>query len=78
MLVLTRKINQKIHIGEEIVVTILKIQGGDQVTVGVEAPRNIPIARDELIAEQNVLDLVKAENQASIIDADISIDLFQN
>lgn len=48
MLVLTRKKEQKIKIGDGIVIKVLKVQG-DQVSLGIEAPRTTPIVRYELI-----------------------------
>lgn len=48
MLVLTRKTEQKIRIGKNVVITILKIQG-DQVSVGIEAPKDLQIVREELL-----------------------------
>ena len=48
MLVLTRKREQKIRIGDDVVITILKVQG-DQVSVGIEAPKSLPIVREELL-----------------------------
>lgn len=47
MLVLSRKKNQSIRIGEDIVLTIVDIQG-DQIRLGIEAPRGIPVLRQEL------------------------------
>jgi len=50
MLVLTRKENQKIYInGEEIVITICRIIS-DKVRIGIDAPKNITIEREELRA----------------------------
>jgi carbon storage regulator len=48
MLVLSRKLNEKILIDGGIVVTIVKIEGG-QVRVGIEAPEHIKIRREELL-----------------------------
>lgn len=51
MLVLTRKTEEKITIGQgdaKVVVTILKIQG-DKVSIGIEANKQTPIFRNELI-----------------------------
>lgn len=48
MLVLTRKVEQKIRIGNNIVITVLKVQG-DQVSLGIDAPRDLPIVREELL-----------------------------
>lgn len=46
MLVLTRSKNQTILIGDNVKVTILKT--GTSVRVGVEAPRDVPVVREEL------------------------------
>jgi carbon storage regulator CsrA len=47
MLVLTRKANQQIQIGEGIVITILQVKG-NSVRVGIEAPRDVRVLRGEL------------------------------
>lgn len=55
MLVLTRKKDQSIIINDNIEITILEVQG-DQVRIGIKAPKNISIHRKEVflqIAEEN-------------------------
>jgi carbon storage regulator len=47
MLVLTRKAGESIVVGDDIVVTVLEIRGG-QVRLGVEAPRDISVHRSEV------------------------------
>jgi carbon storage regulator len=47
MLVLTRKVGEQIRVGEDIVVTLVRIQG-DKVRLGIEAPRQVPIHREEV------------------------------
>lgn len=47
MLVLSRKLNQEIVIGENVKVTVLKIKG-NTVRLGIEAPRNVRVVRGEL------------------------------
>ncbi len=47
MLVLSRKPNQKIQIGSEITVTIVKVRG-NVIRLGIEAPRDIRVVRAEL------------------------------
>jgi carbon storage regulator len=47
MLVLTRKCQQRILIGDDIVVTVLEIRG-DQIRVGITAPRDVPVFREEI------------------------------
>ena len=47
MLVLSRKESQRIRLGDSIVITIVKISG-DKVRVGIDAPSNVLVLRDEL------------------------------
>jgi carbon storage regulator len=47
MLVLTRKLLEKVYIGEQICVTVVRLEGG-QVRLGIDAPREIPVLRAEL------------------------------
>lgn len=49
MLVLTRRANQSIMIGHDIVVTVLEVRG-DQVRLGIRAPRSIDVHREEVFA----------------------------
>lgn len=50
MLVLTRHTDQSIVIGHDIVVTVLEVRG-DQVRLGIRAPRNVQVHREEVYAE---------------------------
>ena len=50
MLVLTRKSNQSIMIGDEIEVSVLAIMG-EKVRIGIEAPRSVPVFRKEVYVE---------------------------
>ncbi|HLI32208.1 MAG TPA: carbon storage regulator CsrA [Solirubrobacteraceae bacterium] len=50
MLVLTRRSNQSIMIGDDIEVSILAVVG-DKVRIGIEAPGNIPVYRTEIYLE---------------------------
>lgn len=47
MLALSRKINESIIVGNDIEVTILEVKG-DQVKVGINAPKSVPIYRKEI------------------------------
>jgi len=47
MLVLSRKVGEKILVGDNIVITIVRVQG-DKVRVGVDAPDEISIVREEI------------------------------
>jgi carbon storage regulator len=58
MLILSRKTNEKIMIGDDISVSIIEIRG-DQVRIGVDAPKTVKVFRQE------VFDAIKAENKAA-------------
>jgi carbon storage regulator len=47
MLVLTRKIGERIYIGDDVVITIVKVEG-QRTRIGIDAPDNVPIWRQEL------------------------------
>ena len=49
MLVLTRRLGERIKIGDDIAVVVLEIKGG-QVRLGIEAPTSIPVHREEIYA----------------------------
>lgn len=51
MLVLSRKVNGRIRIGDDVVLTVVKIQG-NKVRLGFEAPPHVKVVRDELPPEQ--------------------------
>ena len=66
MLVLSRKQNQSLVIGDNIVITILSIDR-DQIRLGIEAPRDITIMRQELytaVKEQEVIEKALSEKQS--------------
>lgn len=48
MLVLTRAVGESIRIGDDIKITICVDNGGKEVRVGIDAPKNIPIHREEI------------------------------
>jgi carbon storage regulator len=47
MLILTRRVGETLMIGDEITVSVLSLKGG-QVRVGINAPRNIAVHREEI------------------------------
>ena len=63
MLILTRKLGERIAIGEDIRVTLLDIKGS-HVKLGIEAPRHIVVHREEVyekIREENIGSLAVSE-----------------
>jgi carbon storage regulator len=54
MLVLSRKLGEKIYINDNICITVVDIDRG-KIRLGIEAPREVPIFRQELIAPQAVV-----------------------
>lgn len=63
MLALSRKINESIVIGQDVEITILEIKG-DQVKIGINAPKSVPIFRKEIFVQ------IKEENQQSADNID--------
>ncbi len=67
MLVLSRKIGERIHIGDDIFVEVRRV-AGNRVTLAIKAPREVRILRGELIVESDdsfdVLDEPVAEESA--------------
>ena len=54
MLVLSRKVGERIRIGDEVVVTVLAIVGS-RVRLGIEAPSSVSILREELVARDGAM-----------------------
>ena len=63
MLVLSRRESQSIMIGQDIVITVISIRG-DQVRIGIEAPRSVTVHRQEVAAA------IEAANREALAAAD--------
>jgi len=62
MLVLSRKESERIRLGDSIVVTIVRVSG-DKVRLGIEAPPDVLVLRDELKPHAPVSDSVAADTE---------------
>ncbi len=58
MLILSRKVDEKIRIGNDITLTIIEVHG-DLVKIGIEAPKNVKVFRQE------VYEAIQKENRAA-------------
>lgn len=63
MLILSRKIDEKIKIGDDITITLIDVHG-DQVKIGVEAPKNVKVFRQE------VFNAIQSENKAAVVEVE--------
>ena len=72
MLALARKVNESIMIGNDIEITVLEIKG-DQIKLGVKAPKSVPIYRKEFYVQ------IQEENKqaGSAVDVEALKGLFQ-
>ena len=66
MLVLTRKSKESVSIGDDVVVTVLHV-GGGEVRIGIEAPRDVRVMRTELL-ERELLERLKERARADEAD----------
>ena len=64
MLVLTRKSNQSIMIGDDIEVSVLSI-AGEKVRIGIQAPRDVPVFRKEVFLE---IQAERADGARELVD----------
>lgn len=62
MLVLTRRVGESIVIGNDVTVTVLDVRG-DQIRLGIDAPKHVPIHREEVYVQ------VQQENRGAVASA---------
>jgi carbon storage regulator len=66
VLILSRRLNEKIVIGDDIVISVVEVRG-DQVKLGIEAPRNVKVFREEVFVA------IQEENRRAAASADVSL-----
>lgn len=64
MLALARKSNESIMLGNDIEITVLEIKG-DQVKLGIKAPKSVPIYRKEIYLQ------IQEENRQAVREVDV-------
>lgn len=67
MLVLTRKANQSIMIGDSIEVSVFSVMG-EKVRLGIQAPRDVPVFRKEVFVEIQQQNVEAAESSKDALD----------
>jgi carbon storage regulator len=72
MLVLTRKANQSIMIGDNIEVSVLSVLG-EKVRLGIQAPRDVPVFRKEVFLEIQAQNLEAAGASPSSLDEALGV-----
>ena len=70
MLVLTRKTNQSIMIGDDVEVSVLAVTG-DKVRVGISAPRDVPVFRKEVYLSIQAENAQAAEGAADRVNREL-------
>ena len=72
MLVVSRKVGQRIFIGDKITVTVVKV-GNSGVRIGIEAPREMAVVREELAEQLRQAEILAIETaQQSRLESDAS------
>lgn len=70
MLVLTRRAGESIVIGNDVTVTVLEVRG-DQIRIGIDAPKDVPIHREEVYVQ------VQHENRGAVASAPGAADMLR-
>ena len=69
MLILSRRVGERVVIGEDISITVLRVKG-NQVRLGVEAPKNIAVQREE-VSDRSKPEVVTAVSSAADESAEV-------
>lgn len=69
MLVLSRKVGERILLGDQIRITVVRVSGGG-VRLGIEAPSDISVVREEVVLPDTDLATEQADTPASVASSD--------
>jgi len=64
MLILTRRISETLMVGDDVTVTVLGVKG-NQVRLGINAPRNVAVHREEIYARLKQGESVRSSREAA-------------
>lgn len=64
MLLLTRKVGEKLRIGDDVTVSVLGVKGG-QIRIGIDAPRHVKVNREEVF--QRILQEGEAPKRSKVV-----------
>ena len=65
MLALSRKANESIVVGHDVEITILEVKG-DQVKIGINAPKSVPIYRKEIYKQIQAANIEAAKTEVAV------------
>jgi carbon storage regulator len=74
MLILTRRIGEALMIGEDVTITVLSVKG-NQVRLGVTAPREVAVHREEVFQRLHAGEDADGDSAAAGTDADVETDV---
>ncbi|MBT5559719.1 MAG: carbon storage regulator CsrA [Proteobacteria bacterium] len=80
MLILTRRVNETLNIGDDIQVTVLGVKG-NQVRIGIDAPRDVPVHREEIyqrIKKEEALESGEAVEEEDFDDSEEQEDFYED
>ena len=69
MLILTRKVGESVIIGKDVSITVLRVKG-NQVRLGVNAPKDIPVQREEILQRAATADSAAADAEPGATELD--------
>ncbi len=65
MLVLSRKVGERILIGDDVVIIVVRV-AGDKCRIGIEAPKEVKIIREELLADEQPAAIAESDKENDV------------